>query len=271
MNINANISLFRSYMDPVPVLELSIYQFFQNVVACDYCEEVAQVRAGRLELKKRLPGVTVSGTFTRRNNESLIKHSGFIALDIDGKDNPTVTDWQGLRDTLGTWHEVLMAALSVSGKGLFLIIPLAYPHNHREQYLALEKDFAAFGLVTDRQCKDVSRLRGISSDAQATWNPQAKPYKKQIIEPKPYHGKPKASPELSKLVEWVERTHGGFTEGNRNNFITHLAGAAHRFGVSQAEVESHLLGYQQGGFTEREILATIRTIYNNKRWESVAN
>jgi len=267
MNINAKISLFRNYWDVTPAFELSIYQFYENVVYSDYVNEVNEVRKGNKAVKKQLPGVTISGTFTKRNNDSLIKHSGFIAIDIDGADNPNISDWEGLRDTLGTWNEVLISALSVSGKGLFLVIPIAYPHKHREQYLALEKDFSEFGLVTDKQCKDVSRLRGITSDPKAIWNEEAQPYQKLIVEPKNHHyNNVKISPELSKLVAWVERKYGLFTKGNRNNFITQLAGAAHRLGISQHEVENHCIGYKQSDFSERGIIATVRCIYSNKRY-----
>lgn len=270
MNINAKISLFKNYWDVTPVCELSIYQFYENVVYSDYVKEVNEVCNGNKSVKKQLPGVTVSGTFSKRNNDSLIKHSGFICIDVDQGGNPTVNDWEAMRDTLGTWNEVLMAALSVSGKGLFLVVPLAYPHRHREQYLALEKDFAAFGIVTDTKCKDVSRLRGITSDPKAVWNKEAQPYQKLIIEPKNHqHSSVKASPELSKLVAWVERKQGSFTKGNRNNFITQLAGACHRLGISQHEVEAHCIGYKQSDFSERGIIATVRSIYSNKRYSPI--
>jgi hypothetical protein len=274
MNINAKISLFANYWDVTPEYELSIYQFYENIIDSDYLEEVAQVRNGNKWVKKKLPGVTISGTFTTRDTkipleEKLIKHSGFICIDIDDDHNPNIEDWEGLRDTLGSWEEVLISALSVSAKGVFLVIPLAYPHKHKAQYLALEKDFKAFGLVTDKQTKDVTRLRGITSDPKAVWNPTAKPYQKYIIEPKTSHSKPKASPEISKLIGWTERNHGMFTVGNRNNYITQLAGACHRLGISQLEVESHLKQYQQSGFSEREILATIRSTYANKQYSPI--
>jgi hypothetical protein len=266
MNTQAKISLFRSYTDATPVCELTIFQFYENVVDCDYWEEVAQVRAGDKSVKKQLPGVTISGTFTNRGNSFLKRHSGFIAIDLDASDNPNITDWAVLRDTLGAWDDVLMAALSVSGRGVFLIIPIAYPSRHREHYKALEKDFKELGLVTDKQCKDLSRLRGISSDPQATWNPKAKPYQKVIIEQHTHHTTPTTAPELQKLIGWCERKHGSFIRGNRNNFITQLAGACHRLGISQSEVENHLKGYSQGDFSENSINATIRSIYNNKQW-----
>jgi len=275
MNINAKISVFRNYLNTVPALNISIFQFYENIVCCDYVNEVNKVRSitdkkQRDAIKSTLPAFTISGTFTQRGNDYLIQHSGFIAIDIDANDNPNITDWAGLRDTLGTWNEILMAALSVSGRGVFCIIPLSYPHKHKAQFEALEKDFAALGLVIDKACKDVSRLRSITNDPQATWNPQAQPYKKVIIEQEIKHTQSKESPELTKLIDWVERKHGSFTKGNRNNFVTQLAGSAHRFNISQSEVEQYCKGLTQTDFTEREILSTIKTIYSNSHWRAKA-
>ena len=36
------------------------------------------------ELKKQLPAVLLSGTFTRRANDALLQHSGLLCADLDG-------------------------------------------------------------------------------------------------------------------------------------------------------------------------------------------
>ena len=52
-------------------------------------ELVVQIRkekdkAKRNELKKSLPSICFSGTFNKRSDSGLIKHSGLICLDFDG-------------------------------------------------------------------------------------------------------------------------------------------------------------------------------------------
>ncbi len=275
MNINANISVFNNCTTVTPSIEITMFQFYENVIYCDYVDEVNAIRAiedkkQRDAIKKTLPAITISGTFTKRNANNLVKHSGFIAIDIDANDNPNITDWQGLRDTLGTWNEILMAALSVSGRGVFCIIPLSYPHKHKAQFEALEKDFEALGLVIDKACKDVSRLRTISSDSQATWNPQAQSYQKVIIEQPRATYNATASVKLSQLIEWVNSKHGSFSPGNRNHWVTQLVGAAHRFDVSQSETENYCISLAEKDFSEREIMASIKTIYSNSAWKGKA-
>ena len=52
-------------------------------------ETVKKIRAEkdkekRNELKKLLPAICFSGTFNKRNDKSLLEHSGLICLDFDG-------------------------------------------------------------------------------------------------------------------------------------------------------------------------------------------
>jgi len=276
MNNNSIISLFKSVTDASPSTEITIYQFIENVIQCDYINEIETIRAEpdkakRSELKKKLPCATISGTFSKRGNQYLIKHSGFLCIDIDASENPTINDWEAFRDSLATWSIVLFSALSISGNGVFLIIPIAEPKKHTQHFLALEAQFKEFGIIIDKQCKDITRLRLISNDPQAVYNPQAEPYRR-IVEPK--HPRPfknhTAPPELNKLIQWVERKHGSFITGNRNNYITQLAGVCHRLNISQIEVENHCTHLQQTDFTEHEILSIIKSIYSNSAWKAKA-
>lgn len=276
MNINAKISLFKSVTDATPSFEISIYQFIENVIQCDYIKKIETIRvepnkAKRNNLKKMLPCATISGTFSKRSSLNLKKHSGFICIDIDASENPTITDWQALRNSLATWTIVLFSALSVSGKGVFLIVPIAKPEKHTQHFLALETQFKEYGIIIDKQCKDVSRLRLISNDPQAVLNTQAEPYRRiiEIKQPQPFKNY-KATPEIHSLIQWVERTHGTFNKGNRNNYITQLAGACHRLNIPQIKVETHCAQLKQTDFTEREIFSIIKSIYRNVTWKAKA-
>ena len=61
------------------------------------------------ELKRCLPGVTISGIFKRRAKSELLKHSGLISVDIDLKDNQHIKNfsWEKTaRQTLEILEEV---------------------------------------------------------------------------------------------------------------------------------------------------------------------
>lgn len=107
-------------------------------------------------------------------------------MDIDGKDNPHIANFNTLiEDTLSQLEEVAYASRSVSGNGYFVIIPLKYPGAHKAHFEKLVRDFAALDIVIDRACGDVSRLRCQSFDLHQYINLSAKPYEGLYHEPKP--------------------------------------------------------------------------------------
>lgn len=127
-------------------------------------------------IKLSLPMATVSGWFSpSRKIEHLQRHSGFICLDIDEKDNPG-RSIDEIRELLVSRDDVAYAALSVGGKGMFALLPLAWPDRHGEQFDALKDEFMdCYGLVLDKSCRDVTRLRALSYDPDAYINESAKP------------------------------------------------------------------------------------------------
>jgi hypothetical protein len=160
-------------------------------------------------LKKGLPAITPSGIFRgKRMTDSLVKHSGLICVDIDAKDNAEVTGFNNLKEHIAYLDCAAYCGLSVSGKGFFVIIPIACPKKHKEHFEALKIDFAACGLKIDSACGDVSRLRFASYDDQPYINQFAKPYSRVI------YGKPKRraslnteiNPRLTALVGAIEES-----------------------------------------------------------------
>ena len=88
------VSLFENMTSVVPIEEISLWEF---LLSSDYQDIVhiyreTQDPAVRKEIKKfRLPCVTVSGIFDTRARKRLVhRHSHYICVDIDGKDNPGV-------------------------------------------------------------------------------------------------------------------------------------------------------------------------------------
>lgn len=129
----------------------------------------------RKRLKSLLPMATISGLFSYRDTQHLIEHSGLICIDIDGKDNPTMNVGQ-TKLMLAEFEEMAYVGLSVGGKGLFCIVPIAYPNKHKEHFLSLQSDFKDKGIVIDDNCKDITRPRIISFDPCPYINETAKEY-----------------------------------------------------------------------------------------------
>lgn len=137
----------------------------------------------RKELKVLLPAITPSGIFYMRNATTVEKYSGIICIDIDGKDNLEITDFDMLKtklmnSILGDY--ILYCGFSSGGKGIFCLIRVAYPERHKEHFYALAEDFESLGIVIDRSCSDICRLRFYSWDEKPCVNMGAKEYTKCI-------------------------------------------------------------------------------------------
>ena len=131
----------------------------------------AERKEYRDALKKNLPAATISGTFSRREISGLKMYNGLVCMDFDGKDNPSYTAAQ-MKDILRQIQEVAYAGISVGGAGVFAIVPTnnQNPQKHPIVVNLLGRIFERIGLVFDKSCKDVCRLRFVSYDPEAYWN-----------------------------------------------------------------------------------------------------
>jgi len=187
---DTKISYYRNVEDNVGT-EISLRDFLFND---QYKEQIEHIRSISDEgiqkcLKLQLPVATISGTFAPTcKAENLVTHSNLLCIDIDKKDNMDV-DW--FDDLKHEWHnipQILYAGRSIRGKGWFAIFHIAYPNKHEAQFEALKRDFANSGLIIDKACKNVNRMRFISYDPEPYVNEEATSYTRVWMEPKPtYH------------------------------------------------------------------------------------
>lgn len=171
---NTIVSKFKNYKSTNPE-NISLLDWLKDT---SYKKDVEYIRTvtnkeERNKLKSNLPTITPSGIFSKRNISGLIKHSGFICIDIDSGDNPNITDFFNLRNQLGNIVNVAYSGLSVSGNGVFCLIPIKFPDKHKEHFQALRICFERLGIIIDKACADVSRLRGYSYDSNAYFNENA--------------------------------------------------------------------------------------------------
>lgn len=177
MNIlDSPVSIFANYNTPSHPKEVTIRQFLTST---KYRAEVERIRATddkaeRDRLKATLPAMTPSGLFSYRAVDALVKHSGLICLDIDYKGNEAIGNFFELKQQLVKFPNVAFCIKSVSGKGYAVGIPIAYPERHGQHFDKLKRIFWEFGLVVDKACRDVSRLRGYSYDDDVYLNDNAK-------------------------------------------------------------------------------------------------
>lgn len=183
---NSTVSLFESYKQKLPIGQVKLFDW---VCSERYKEEAKYIRSlseksEQRKYKAELPCITPSGIFSYCSDKYLDLHSGYICIDIDGgKDNPKITDFEKLKQDLSSIEYIAYCGLSISGNGVFCLIPIEHPRYHKEHFYALEKFFRGRGIVIDTSCKNVSRLRGASYDANPILNSNASTFTDRIEQP----------------------------------------------------------------------------------------
>jgi hypothetical protein len=140
--MTSKISVFKNAFAKTPTKAVDIIIFLQQIKEGHWKEDVVNVRSKQSNkpvfssLKNNLAAVTISGHFKSRDSKlklssKLIKHSGFICLDIDAKDNPTMSIEHIIDD------EAFAEFVSCSGKGkkiIYRCTPVKDENSHTRIY-----------------------------------------------------------------------------------------------------------------------------------------
>lgn len=201
-----DVSLFRNYYKILPEKSISLKSWVTTQVFKKYVDAYRAYdnEEQRKKLKASLPCITPSGIFEIRRNDGFRAHSGFLCLDIDGKDNPD-TDWEAVKQWLGKEIPSLYyAGLSIGGDGIYCILKIKNPSLHLAHFLALEQEFSEkYDLTVDTNCRNVSRLRGASYDPNPYFNEGAVRYYKIISCQNEYFGRITTEEEAKRIRSLV--------------------------------------------------------------------
>jgi len=187
--LNVEVSAYPDY-HTTEAKTINLLTFLQSEKHRAKVDAVRQApdKEKRDAIKATLPAITPSGTFTARSGDKLTKHSGFIQFDIDAKENPglfggceTLQDYAAvikeLKNDMGAFLPfVAYAAASVSGRGVWGLIPLSDPTQHKAHFRSMQRDFAQMGIKIDAAPSSVASLRGYSYDPTAYFNHHADKY-----------------------------------------------------------------------------------------------
>ena len=160
------------------------------------------------EKKMHLPNVTLSGIFSERNAEHLIKHSGLIQIDIDKIDN-----YNELFQDLCLDSYTYVCFRSPGGKGIKVVVKInPSAETHREQFNALERYYQTeYDVEIDKNCKDVPRPMLLSYDPNLHCNPFSDVYEELYKPEKEEKKEPVTTPTVSK--KRYHKTGGNVVEG----------------------------------------------------------
>jgi hypothetical protein len=198
------VSMFESYLSTTPK-DVNILDWLTDAT---FIKEVEQIRiesdkSKRDLLKSKLPAITPSGTFRKRNEANLIEHSRLIQFDIDKLTLETI---EGFKSTIIKFPYTLYCGLSVSGSGLWGLFKISQPNNHKKHFKALQRYFEYYNIILDAAPSNVASLRGYSYDKEAYLNLDAEVFKFIYEEP-----------EISKNVN-ISRTSNQYSNNIADDF-----------------------------------------------------
>ncbi len=248
--LNTEISLFKDYSTSDNPVTVNMLSFLRSEKYADRVDQIRTVadKKQRDQLKATLPACTPSGVFSYRSANSLVKHSGLLQLDIDRGENEELLQSVDLREALADLPYIAYCGLSVSGRGYWALVPLAYPDRHKEQFAAIEREFAGHGITLDTKPKNVASLRGYSYDRDAYYNHKATPYAEcyevPIITlssvPRVHVGE--VADPFGVATRTLEKQGIFYQQGNRHNYLWQFARLCNRFGVSREDCKSYVDG-----------------------------
>lgn len=181
--LQIKVSVFGSRLSITPIKTINLWEWL--ILENEYTPYINDIRSSSNEeerkfLKSKLPAITPSGVFSKRKADCLVEPTNLICIDIDGKDNPSISDMEEFKKKLSKLPYMMYCGLSASGKGLFCIIPYKDYRNHKLHFNALEQEFKDMGIVVDSSCSDIGRLRFYSYDEFPYANPDAEIYTRTL-------------------------------------------------------------------------------------------
>lgn len=193
------------------------------------------------DIKKRLPAVLWSGTFSTRSKNGLIQHSGLLCADID-----KIPERVGeLHDLARTDQHAVAAFVSPSGTGLKIVFRVPPDASlHSQSFNSVRSHVASFyGVPVDEAAKDVSRLCFVSSDPSAFYNPNA-----------------------TSLQPLADDSFTGTTKGQRNNTAFEIACDCRDTGKTPDEAVEAVLTFARSctpPLPDHEARGCVRSAYSH--------
>jgi hypothetical protein len=225
-------------------------------------------KTNRNEIKKDLPAICFSGTFNKRNDNSIVEHSGLICLDFDGykKQKELLSE----KESLSKNKYVYSVFISPSGNGLKVLVKIPQDaDNHINYFNSLEKHFNS--PFFDKTCKNLSRVCYESYDPLIHINPNSSVW--DVIEDIEYtevitHRDPPTIPitDENKIVEilikWWQKKYP-MVEGQRNQNVYVLAMAFNDYGINKSLASYVMNNFATQDFNLQEIQRTIDSAYTH--------
>ena len=271
--MTSNITIFKNIKDTDTPFYRPIDKILERIKDGSSKDLVKSIRSEkntgeRNELKKMLPAVCFSGTFNKRNDCSIIEHSGFICLDFDGyeKQKQLLQD----KESISKDKHVYSVFISPSGNGLKVLVKIPQEiDNHVSYFNSLEKHFGS--QYFDKTCKNLSRVCYESYDPliyinenSSIWDKLEEVEYREVIQHQDAPTIPITDENkvVDILVKWWTKKYP-MVEGQRNQNVFILAMAFNDYGINKSLAGYVLNQFETDDFSLSEISRTIDSAYSN--------
>ena len=246
------------------------YRYAQQITAirslCPTLEEKKRNEQQIKRLKISLPAGIVSAVVENgMGADSVKERNGVVCIDIDAKDNPAITDWQAFKYEIAKSRFVAYVGLSISGLGVFAMIPVADPEQHERHFNAIVQDFKAAtftflqsgdaepttlnGVNLDQAPKNIASKRFVSYDPQPYINTSAQVYCK-TYEPTKYQPsvtRTYTGPNTWNVQGWLDKYNITYNMRERHGGIQYIVTCPwHELHSSRSRAESAVFQYPDG-------------------------
>ncbi len=269
------ITIFKNIRETSTPFHRDISFVFERIKSEKYGDLIKQIRAEqdktqRNELKKNLPAICFSGTFTKRSDDALNEHSGYICLDFDGyaKKKDMIT----AKENMSNDPFVMAVFVSPSGNGLKVIVKIpADQENHKRYFSGLQDHFKSE--YFDITSKNVSRVCYESADKNIYINYDSLLWDKMGDHDHVPKERSTDDPTLAIrnenrivdiLMRWWTKKYG-FVDGERNNNVFILASSFNEYGITKSLAEYIIGGMACKDFPLSEIRTTINSAYKDSQ------
>ena len=248
MKVSVFKNLFSSKDTPY---ELTIHDIYQRIKVgnAELISKINKIR--KLDksdpehdrLKSSLNAIMFNGTFSERNDNSLVEHSGLCVLDFD--QYPTKAAMDAERARLIDDVHVMMVFTSPGGNGLKAVIsiPKSDKLEHKRRFTAFGKYFQSD--YFDVKNSNVSRVCFESYDPKIYFNEFCQEW--IGIETDEGYQYTERTPicvlnDEDKIINLIERFDHGcrFEEGSRNHFVFKLACVMCEYGIDKSTTEQYI-------------------------------
>ncbi len=158
-----------SPINPRGVFDLIKGNNFKN--ATHTLRNIEEIKEAKRYKASHFDYVTFSGTFSKRKDENLIKHSGLLTIDFDHIDRIEQFKNMLLKDE---YFETELLFRSPSGDGLKWIIPIDLNKAKHKEYFKSVSNYIykTYGVQVDNSGQDISRACFLPYDPDAFINPK---------------------------------------------------------------------------------------------------